>query len=270
MKYLNKILPVAILAATMIPFASCDKDNDSDGGAIPGGKQLAKVTYVNVEERLDNGDWMTEDYNENGTEIIWSGNRVTAFRSIGSGESEEQTFSYDSKGHITQVTGPDGTYTPTYDENGRIVKTTRKRVREDGEQREVYYTYTYNSSGNIIKLYVTRSYNSNWEKYSYTWENGNVVQIDEEEFYDGYTYSFSDTLTYDNKVNFYSCLPTDVLLASGGNFGPYLSRNNILDEEETYTYSGDYLVKREYIYESGTRRRIQTTYIEYTDGTGRR
>lgn len=270
MKHLNKFLSVAILAAAMIPFASCDKDNDSADGVIPGGKKLAKITFVTVEERLDNGDWITGNTKENGTEIVWSGNRVTAFRSIGSEESEEQTFSYDSKGRITQVSSSDGTYTPTYDENGRIVQTTRTRLSGNSEQRETYYTYTYDSSGNIIKVDVTQSYTSDWNKYSYTWENGNVVQIAQEEFYDGNTYSHIDTFTYDNKVNYYSCLPTDILTATGGYYGSYLSRNNIFSEDVTYTYNGDYLVKFVKIYESETRRRIQTTYIEYTDGTGRR
>lgn len=266
MKHLNKILSIALTTVAMIPFVSCDKDSDSAGGVVPGGKQLAKVTSINVRESLDNGVWMTERYEEEYINIVWSGNRVLSF----STNNGNQTYDYDNQGRITKVTNPDGTCTPIYDASGRIVKTTRSRMRDD-EQRETYYNYTYDDSGNLIKVYVTNSYNSNWDKYTYRWENGNVVRVDQEEYYDGNTYSYSSNYTYDNKVNVYSCLPPDILLAAGSHGAPTLSRNNVFDEVANFTYSGNYLIKTEFTdIENGTRRWTEINYYEYTDGTGRR
>lgn len=260
------------MAAATLSLAACSKDdssNSSSGGSTPtGGKQLAKISMFRITERQDNGEWTTTDYRENSTTLTWSGNRLTSV--VGNNASEEIT--YDNDGRITKIiTTSDGTYTPTYDDNGRIVKSTRVRTSSDGQQRTTNYVYTYNDAGQVIKKYETRSYNDDRYEEIYTWENGNIVRIDEKDYYaeSGDTSTYSDTYTFDNKINVFSCVPTDYFLAKGDSRSN-LSKNNQIKDNVTLTYSGDYPVKRVSTSTYGNERETSTQYYEYTDGTGRR
>ena len=269
MKKIIKSIALILVAATMISFAACSKDSDNNasGGTVPtGGKQLARITQIMIEERLDNGDWMTEDYEEITTELVWSANRLTGVKYSHEEGVKEEIISYNNEGHITQITDPEGRiYTPTYNTDGRIVKTTRTSTSSNYEK---YYTYTYDDAGKLIKIYRTYSDDNSWRKTTFTWENGNivrkVVEYNDEENSRTYTYS------YDSKVNVYSCVPSDYFLATASAEANCLSRNNVTEEGDIYTYSGNYPIKVESTYESGTERETSTQYFEYTDGTGRR
>lgn len=112
------------------------------------------------------------------------------------GETYDQTYTYDANGNCLTVTGQDLSVTYTYDENGNML--TQRETSTSGYADA--YTYTYDADGNRLTERFESSYRIDESTYSYD-ADGNMLTSHEVWNYleSGRTITFETTFTYDEK-----------------------------------------------------------------------
>jgi hypothetical protein len=167
-----RVIGMAMLAVLLcVGNSSCSKEDDlgGNGGVTSSSKKLTKIVKTR-----DNGD---------------------SYEAILSYDDNGRLISCYEDGEIYQFSWSDNTITRTTGDNERTYSYIDGLIRQ--EQRDNYtLDYAYNSSKQIIAM--------NWfEKYSnkvnrkdvYSWENGRITQITQEE-YDIHT----SQITYGSKT----------------------------------------------------------------------
>lgn len=190
-------LPVCIMIAGALAFASCSDDDDNGNGGSSGGattsingKLLTKVGDCNFVYDEKNRLTKIYDYYDDFIEIDYSAGKAIMT------EGEEAKLSFTKNGYISKIsmswTDKDDDYSEkgsgnisfTYDGNGHLTKVKMSSSVsgvEDGEKYSESYT----------------------DEYNFTWSNGNMTKVVENgvEKYDGekeeynsiYTYSYGST-----------------------------------------------------------------------------
>lgn len=186
-----KFLAMAFFAMVMsIGFVACssDDDNNDDGGSITSGKKLVSISTKYETINFTYGEdgklaRATRKNNVEGTVYInldWSGNTIT-LTTHGRRDENPCTITLD---------------------NGKISKTT------DGDE-----TYKAAYSGNYLSLIT--GYNIN----EYTWKNGNIVKIKEDNEGDIYNYTctyYTDMPNKHSVFDVYALCFNDAILAEYG------------------------------------------------------
>lgn len=149
---------MAMLAVLLcVGNSSCSKEDDlgGNGGVTPGSKQLTKIVQTR-----DNGD---------------------SYEAILSYDDNGRLISCYEDGEIYQFSWSDNTITRTTGDNERTYSYIDGLIRQ--EQRENYtLDYAYNSSKQIIALNWFDKYSNKVDrKEVYSWKNGRITQITQEE-----------------------------------------------------------------------------------------
>lgn len=149
---------------------------------------------------------------------------------------------------------------------GVSVSATSSFSYEDGQISKFIYYYSvydtmlvvdnfdFDADGNITKM-VNHYYEYGSFETLLTWENGDIVAVNENGYIDNYT--------YDDKPSVYTGFPI-WKIDNSVSFSLYASKHNQIDTlNYEYTYNGDKLVSKKKIGDD-----CKETHYIYTDGTG--
>ena len=283
------------MLAIVVALASCEKHHGglyqggSGDGDGPSGMKLVKVSNLYYEKIYENSTLNHTYGSFSITKLNWQGNN---FNSISYLEYEDgvleehdegSTFVYNGGGDLAEIRYTDGSYQTTayYTYTaGQLVEKYETWTEEDHSGWSKC-TFSYANNGRLQSVTETQ-YDGDIYKDSLIWTGDNVTEV---QHYSNGTLSRITNYTYDSKKSHYTSIPMAVLFWEDDDEYEGLSANNVILETRinsdgssnstsyTYTYSGDYPVKRvrnntpdyssSYYYVD-----TRTEYYEYSDGTG--
>lgn len=257
-------------------------DINQGGGDGTTGKRLVKETWLDYGKRYENNDLQYTSGYYVWTRYVYSGNQLAdimdgKFKNGGPiEESYGMQFIYDGD-KLTEIrVNDEELQSNTY-------------LTYSGEQiTELYETYvdggfsgwykrnmTYSSDGHLMELTETYDGGDN-NRYVLTWSGDNVASV---QCFENGSLFRTTNYTYDNKKSAYTEMPEWYAYMEDGSF-TMLSANNVIMESRvnsdgesrnhsyTYTYDGEWPVKRIENYGNEYYSGILTTYYEYADGAG--
>lgn len=274
--------PTLILLAFITVLASCHKDDQTQTTNDKRLMQIAHSTYINEYNDHTQG-WAGR------SDVIWQDSVIVSVEGNTIEYNGDTISIYDSYHNLIRR---------AFLEDGRITRVNTGGMYE-GNSYAPWYTFTYNSNGEIESIEKMCA-SCAPTTITFTWENGNLIQIHEECLYDwnsnNNTYSrYEKTkyLSYDNKntcwegmelyfliylsecpiqisKNNVSSIKEISILQSDYSIGEGNCGNETHDTVETnyrYTYRGNYPILRE-VEENitGFYRKDKEYYI-YKDGT---
>ena len=258
-KTLLYLIVATIVAVTM---SSCEKEHsdNQDGNGGASGKKLVKTTYFQYFE-FDVPNRHTMGYAWE-SRFQWNGNRLVGFDD----DDYDYVLTYQGD-NLTEIR-------LSYDDYQQNIN-----ITYDGDHiTEIYCTYTegtssvyrrhtmtYSDDGHLQEMTTTED-DGSFFRYLLTWTDSNVTSVQK---YENGSLIRTSNYTYDDKKSPYAEMPEWHFYIDGSLED--LSANNVITEYRensnttyTYTYDGDYPVKRFVTWDNYT----STTYYEYADGTG--
>jgi hypothetical protein len=215
---MKKQFILSALMAGLVLFSSCSEKDNNDDNTAATGQRLEKMTMFR------NGEYRDE------VNITWEGNQLQRVVQ----DQVQWDFNYEN-GKLTSIACTekgswDGTYYCNYTGN-QITGITETKPEGEGAR----YTLTYNGNGEIASVKCTKGKDmSNGETVNFTWQNGNITQIQRVNSSGTKTWNY----TYDSKNSAFT--GTDVVFYSmieecyDGMYR-FLTKNNPLTEQTIHT-----------------------------------